>query len=226
MRKKILYFEGAGWSDADISKETIGNCRIRTAFHSNEGKAIYLEIMGCKKTEHSSKILCRWEYTGFISHCFYITDDIPNDDCNNYQIHVPNSIEYSESGILEFVNSLETDFDAIKVVPDLGGYCVHKNQHKKKGTENYNYGDEFLFDQEMINRRKAVCDEIYKIEKEEGKEYPNFSMWVDEEDSGMLHLLRHFYGHNKHWVIRTDMGETLPDWMDTMTETKLGMWGC
>ena len=49
-----------------------------------------------------------------------------------------------------------------------------------EGTENYNYGDEFLFVQEMINRRKAVCDEIYKIEKEEGKEYPNFSMWVDE----------------------------------------------
>lgn len=30
---KTLYFEGAGWSGADSSKATIGNCRIRTAFH-------------------------------------------------------------------------------------------------------------------------------------------------------------------------------------------------
>ena len=27
---KTLYFEGAGWSGATISKATIGNCRIRT----------------------------------------------------------------------------------------------------------------------------------------------------------------------------------------------------
>lgn len=43
---KTLYFEGAGWSEADISKATIGNCRIRTAFHTTDGRAVYLEL-GC-----------------------------------------------------------------------------------------------------------------------------------------------------------------------------------
>lgn len=35
---KTLYFEGAGWSGADSSKATIGNCRIRTAFHLDPGR--------------------------------------------------------------------------------------------------------------------------------------------------------------------------------------------
>ncbi len=35
---KTLYFEGAGWSGADSSKATIGNCRIRTAFHLDPEK--------------------------------------------------------------------------------------------------------------------------------------------------------------------------------------------
>ena len=57
---KTLYFEGAGWSGADSSKATIGNCRIRTAFHLDPEKkhprcscgephdgaaAVYLEII-------------------------------------------------------------------------------------------------------------------------------------------------------------------------------------
>lgn len=219
MEKKILYFEGAGLSNAPISKATIGNCRIRTAFHLNNGKAVYLEIIGMERTKEDTY---PWKYFGFVDFCCYI------DDHGKHSIplrFVRRRFGYTESEILKIVNSLGADFDAIKVVPDLGGYPVHK-EHKAKSIENYNYGDEFSFDQEMIDRRKAIYDEIYKIEKEQGKKFPNFSMWVDEEDAGMLHLLRHFTGYNKHYVIRTDIGETLSDWMNTMTQTKLGKCNC
>ena len=44
---KVLYFEGAGMNTYE-SGEDVGNHRIRTAFLNNEGKAIYLEIIGHK----------------------------------------------------------------------------------------------------------------------------------------------------------------------------------
>ena len=54
---KVLYFEGAGWSGADISKATIGNCRIRTAFHLDDGRAVYLEIIGNERGKYSPPVL-------------------------------------------------------------------------------------------------------------------------------------------------------------------------
>lgn len=39
-KMKTLYFEGAGWEGAEISKNTIGNCRIRTAFHTIDGEEV------------------------------------------------------------------------------------------------------------------------------------------------------------------------------------------
>ena len=53
--RKVLYFEGAGWSGADISKATVGNCRIRTAFHLDDGRKVYLEIIACEVTKSSPK---------------------------------------------------------------------------------------------------------------------------------------------------------------------------
>lgn len=248
---KTLCFEGAGWSGADISKATIGNCRIRTAFHLDDGSAVYLEIIGTERTKNSSPELYRWQYTGFVDTCHYITDDVPNDDCNNHQLthlfqtrnRVTKTFPYTEEGILEIVNSLGASFDAIKVVPDLGGYRVFPEKGSCKGTSGYYYGDEFNYDPKMIARREAVYDKVYSIEKNErmcdramnGRkfvhspgcvDYPNFSLWVDEFDPGLLHLLRHFNGYNKHWTIRTDVGDKLEDWLATAKETNLGKYGC
>ena len=248
---KTLYFEGAGWSEADISKATIGNCRIRTAFHLDDGRTVYLEITGSERTKHSSN--CRWQYTGFVDYCHYITDETPNDDCNKHRVvlrgekrkkwYEVRAFEYTESEILKFVNKLGASFTAVKVVPDLGGYRVFPENHACKGTDGYNYGDEFQFDPEMTARREAVYRKIYEIEKAEleedyatragkfvhspgGKTYPNFSLWVDNKDPGLLHLLRHFNGYNKHWIIRTDNGDKLEDWMATAKEAQLGFYGC
>ena len=60
MSEKMLFFEGAGWSGADISKATIGNCRIRTAFHIDNGQAIYLEIIGSERSKYSSPKVHQW----------------------------------------------------------------------------------------------------------------------------------------------------------------------
>lgn len=251
---KVLYFEGAGWSGADISKATIGNCRIRTAFHLDDGRAVYLEIIGSERTKHSNPNISRWKYTGFVDCCYYITDDKPNDDCNKHRVVLPGekrcggwvnakTFEYTEADILKYVNRLGASFDAVKVVPDLGGYRVFPEDRSCGGPDGYNYGDEFQFDSEMTARREAVHKWVYDLEARElkedrangekrfihspsGSDFPNFSLWVDRNDPGLLHLLRHFRGYNKHWSIRTDAGDTLEDWMATSTETRLGSCGC
>lgn len=246
MSEKMLFFEGAGWSGADISKATIGNCRIRTAFHIDNGQAIYLEIIGSERSKYSSPKVHQWRYTGFVDACFYITDDQPNDDENKHWIHLDDKdriFEYTEAAILRLVNSLGASFTGVKVVPDLGGYRVFPEEHSCEGPGGYNYGDEFQYNPELTARREAVHKEVYKIEKVElqedraarggrfvhspcGTDFPNFSLWVDRKDPGLLHLLRHYNGYNKHWTIRVDIGEALADWMGTMEEVKLGKCGC
>ena len=246
---KTLYFEGAGWSDADISKATIGNCRIRTAFHLDDGRAVYLEISGSERTKHSSPQIYQWQYTGFVTNCFYITDDKPNDDCNKHRVMMPRKrgksgeykcsgalehnvhFEYTEAEILRLVNSLGASFDAIKVVPDLGGYRVFPGEHSCDGPNGYYYGDEFQFNPELTALREAVYQHFYALERSEGKKYPNFSLWVDEFDPGALHLLCRFPGtfkiaHNTHWTIRTDNGNSLDECLATMQKEHLGRYGC
>ena len=246
MPEKVLYFEGAGCSGADISKATIGNCRIRTAFHLDDGRAVYLEISGSERSKHSTPQIHQWQYTGFATDCFYITDDEPNDDCNKHSIRLTDRrriFEYTEKAILKLVNSLGASFTAVKVVPDLGGYRVFVSDRSRRGPDGYYYGDEFRFDPEMTAKREAVYKWVYDLEMKERKEdraagekrfchspsgsdFPNFSLWVDEHNNGLLHLLRHFRGYNKHWSIRTDAGDTLEACLATMQETGLGKYGC
>lgn len=255
-KPRTLYFEGAGWSGADISKATIGNCRIRTAFHLDDGRAVYLEIIGSERTKHSSPEMFPWQYTGFVDYCHYITDDEPNDDCNKHHVMLPKKrgakrgaaekntrFEYTEAEILRFVNSLGASFEAVKVVPDLGGYRVFPEDRSCGGPDGYNYGDEFCFDPVLTDIREAVYKLIYDMELEElkedrasgekkfvhspsGSDFPNFSLWVDREDPKKLHLLRHFRGYNRHWIIRTDAGESAGACLEAMTEEPLGRCGC
>ena len=96
---KTLYFEGAGWSGADSSKATIGNCRIRTAFHLDPEKkhprcscgephdgaaAVYLEIICGTIGKENRKLGLEPTYYGWIDYLHYVTDDDRNDDCNRH----------------------------------------------------------------------------------------------------------------------------------------------
>lgn len=203
---KTLYFEGSGMENCEQSKETIGNCRIRTAFHLWDGSRVYLEITcgtfpyGCDRTKINT-VKRPFVYEGFIDSCHYITDEHPNDDCNLFQIgkYWEKTIPYTEEGILEFVNRLGASFDAIKVVNQLGGYRVHR-EHPSKGNFHW-FGDEFWYNPAVEQQRKEIHTDIYQQEKADGKRFPNFSLCVDENDPMKLHLLRHFNGYNRRWVI-------------------------
>ena len=183
--KKVLYFEGAGWSGADISKATVGNCRIRTAFHLDNGKAVYLEIIASTSTKTNPPY-----YTGWVESCHYITGS--SDDCNCSRIKPSRtSFEYNHAEILRFVNSLGCSFDSVEVVPDLGGYRVTREDFRYR-MEDYNWGDQFRLDRDLLAAREAV--DAYILEQERrltGRKWPAYSLWVDETDPAILHFNSH-----------------------------------
>lgn len=228
---KILYFEGAGCEDT--YRGEVSNCRIRTAFTNNEGRKIYLELSGYEKTKDDVKKYHRFENykvgdaIGFIDSCYYISNDKTIDDENMLRLglaHIEN-ILYSYEGILKFVNEkCNCSFDKAEVLGDLSGYRVFKDTTKETCNTYaaYSYGDKFQYNTMLENTRKEVKKHFYELEKSEGKQYPNFSLWVDNKDINLLHLLRHFNGYNKHWSIRTD----IENWKDSIQETALGKYAC
>ena len=165
--KKLLLFEGAGWSCADISRATIGNCRIRTAFHLDDGRRVYLELTGSERTRRrsNSKELFRWPYTGFVDFCHEITEEEPNDDANKHQIKLGvRSFEWSLEAIKELVNSLGASFDEVVIAPDYSGYSVF-NENKRI---RYNYGDEFILDPDLCRKRAAL---VAKMKEENARRF-------------------------------------------------------
>lgn len=229
--KKILYFEGAGC----VPRSDVPNCRIRTAFHLDDGRALYLELTGLAVNKKVQKHLANFENAAFVDYCHFIKGVSDEGHQHHKAERSGTNFEYSMAEILKFVNSLGASFDAIEVLPTLAGYRVHA----EKGG--YNYGDEFPYDAELTAKRLAIHAEIYAMEKAEliedkakpryerrfvhspsGGVYPNFSLWVDDKDPEVLHLLRHFNGYNKHWTINA----AADDWKETMTECKFGRYGC
>ena len=105
---KTLYFEGAGWKKAERSINTIGNCRVRTAFHLDNGKGVYLEIVCGEMLGERKKLYGGLQYVGFVDFLFYITDEEQNDDCNKYKLPGMRNTHfaYDFDSILAFVNSL------------------------------------------------------------------------------------------------------------------------
>jgi len=214
---KTLLFEGAGWSKADTSEATIGNCRCRTAFTNNKDEKIYLEIS--VGTQMKKKEIER--YWLHIDFCFYITDDPKIDDCNESRyhhdwMHTKENYEYSVEDITKWINkNLNCSFDNIEVLPDLSGYRVHGE------NRSYNMMENYVYNKELIEVRELIYNVYYDLEKSEGKEFPNFSLWADEENVMILHLLRHYNGYNKHWTITINN-----DLSWDAEETKLGKYAC
>lgn len=210
---KTLYFEGAGCAP----RGEVENCRIRTAFHNDNGESIYLEISGFEIGKYHENAWPLGTNVGMVTDCFYILGD---DDENKHSIvsSLHKMFEYTKAQILSLVNSLGCSFERIVVLPHLAGYRVFK----AVGAREYNFGDEFEYSEERTTRAEEVQRHFYELEKNEGKKYPNFSLWVDHEDPRLLHLIRHFSGYNKHWTIRTDTA----NWKESISETALGECGC
>ena len=153
---KTLYFEGLGC----VPCGDVENCRIATAFHNDKGQPIHLELAGWgEKNSLGSVCTCIITYP-------------------QKQIKYNKApFEYSKAGILKFVNSLPgCAFDEIVVLPKLAGYQLFKSNKNI-----YNFSEDFHYDKELTKRREAIEKHYYDLEKSEGKQYPNFSAWVDEE---------------------------------------------
>jgi len=207
---KTLYFEGAG----SVPRGMVENCRIRTAFKNDNGESIYLEMSGFEVTKNSVNSVKKFTIAGIVDHCHYIFND---DDCNKHGIISMRhkTFEYSKDEILSIVNSLGCSFNEVVILPDLAGYRVFKDR------EGHNFGDEFQFNAELTSRAEEIRAHFYALEKSEGKQYPNLSLWVDQDNKEMLHLLRHFNGYNKHWSITNS-----ENWQESIVETVLGKCAC
>ena len=171
---KILYFEGAGCEKSKVGD--VENCRIRTAFHNDDGKGIYLEMHGNEYANFGGSFAgisqCK------IVHC--------NPICaNGYRKHEKIDVKedslsmYTLKGILRIVNSLGCSFDEIIVLPWFAGFNVHA-----RPEPGYNYGDEFSPNKSLIKQRKEVYNYFNAC-------FSNFSCWIDRYNPALLHVREH-----------------------------------
>lgn len=154
--KKTLTFEGAGC----VPVNDVENCRIRTAFINDQGKAIYLEIFDdCKGNM-------------YVDFCFYITGEHDDknakdggDDCNESLVlfkrkPIERSLDfhgkYTKDNILAFVNRYcHCSFTDIEVANEFDDYRVH-------GGDNYNLMEGSPIDYELRAKRAAAFAQIDK----------------------------------------------------------------
>ena len=154
---RTLRFEGAGCPGAAASRGTVGNCRIRTAFHTVTGQKIYLEL-GCSSQPHANL-----RYSGYVYRCFEITGD-PDEKTKHNLMHafrdrvtveIPaktwpypqpkitrvtmsvRRFSYDALGILKIVRFLGGDFNSIYIDNDPSGYHVFDDRG------GYHFGDEY-----------------------------------------------------------------------------------
>ena len=182
--KKTLTFEGAEC----VPVNDVENCRIRTAFINNQGRAIYLEIIagryyekyinrrGNEKYRKIDNVIC-------VEACFYLTgkhDDKTakngGDDCNKNKVLFKGKTvesanfhgEYTKANILAFVNRYcHCSFTDIEVSNEFDDYRVN-------GEKAYNLMEAFPVDYDLRAKRaaafaavdaeyKAVCHSEYSV---------------------------------------------------------------
>ena len=181
---KTLFFEGAG----SVSRGEVANCRIRTAFTNDDGKKIYIEFTSYEVTKEDHKRYKRhFEYEvgtvlGFCNYCHYITDNPEIDDDNYSRLPIRNkNFVYTYEGIKNFVNeNCNASFDEIVVLDNLAGYRVHNNSGKHNTAERYNFGDTFVYDEELTKKRiEKVADLKKHFTKIFNQRYDNTSYYID-----------------------------------------------
>jgi hypothetical protein len=173
---KTLYFEGAGCAP----RADVPNCRIRTAFHLDDGRPVYLEISGMETTRCTAPCYKKFTNYGIIDH-LHFANCTSGDDRQEFVIEPGYAFEYTMANILSLVNSLGASFDTVEVLPSLSGYRVHAE------GGGYHYGDEFKLDRDLLEARQAIDSQIREKEIARGEKHPCYSLWVDSEDPAILH---------------------------------------
>lgn len=182
-KQNILYFEGAGMFGTGGA---LGNCRIRTAFKTTNGKSYYLEIIGFEPSKRQIKANPDFKeipVVGFVDFCFEITGD--HNDCNKHRLPIERSIHfpYTEKGILRVVNDeIGANFNTIKILPALSGYRVHADYNK------YNLMNDFVYDPVATKLAESIEKYHYKLEKNNGEQFPCVCVWRDDESGRTLRV--------------------------------------
>jgi hypothetical protein len=171
---KVLFFEGAGC----VERGDVENCRIRTAFTNDEGKQIYLELMGFERNKEK---YMPYEVVGYVDYCHY-AENIGKEGYTEYE-NVPEvkrgtNFEYSKTGILQFVNeTLHCSFDEIKITDIFDGYRVHKDG-------GYNFMEDFIYNPVKAEKARLAFDKIDKeIRAKLCEKYSKISLQSIEDDS-------------------------------------------
>ena len=182
---KTLYLEGAGC----VPRGEVANCRIRTAFTNDNGKKVYIEFISYTVTKDDHKKYKRYlghdigVNLGFCDYCHYITDDPHIDDCNESCLPCERNepFIYTYDGIKNFINkNCNASFDKIVVLDDLAGFRVHNGNGKHNTSERYNFGDTFVYDEELTKKRiEKVADLKKHFTKIFNQRYDNTSYYIE-----------------------------------------------
>jgi len=167
---KTLFFEGAG----AVERGDVENCRIRTAFTTNDGKKVYLELWGVEVNERTPAKWKPYKNAGIVDYCYEITED-----GERYLIDVETrSFEYSKLGILNFVNLyLDCSFTDIKILDEFDCYFVNKSDGGCNLIEDYTYNEK-----RSQAARKAFHDIDMSIRKRMGEKYSKIQLVAVKDD--------------------------------------------
>jgi len=170
-------------NETDMQGSDVGNYRIRGTFHDKKGNLIFIEFgSGCKY--QNNKLINRIKLR--IDHQFNASQDW---DENKSHIKIDyqklDAYNYTKKDILLYIQKkFGVKFDNLILID--------------RSICNYDYkkiaGDEFIPDTKAIEQAQKIKDYFYKFEKEqEGKKYPNFSIYYDND---ILTVLKHYNGFN------------------------------
>lgn len=161
---KVLFFEGAGCAE----RGDLENCRIRTAFRNDEGKAFYLELSGFEKHKWTPDRLKHFENVGTVDYCYELGKD---GEKLRADIERKN-FEYNKATILDFVNKeCGCSFTDIVITDMFYDYRVHKN------GGGYNFMEDHDWNVEKAHAaRQAYFDLDMKIRKQLGEKYSKISL--------------------------------------------------
>lgn len=121
---KTLIFERTGMKLDDMND--VGTGRIRTAFHTKDGKGLYLELIAIRKTKYQQD-WCEWARTGFVDSCFEMDGDEITSDYISHPIDENHRhFEWTLAEILNLVNYIGGDFDEV-IISAPESYRVFKN---------------------------------------------------------------------------------------------------
>lgn len=88
---------------------------------------------------------------------------------------------YTYEGIKNFINeNCNASFDKIVVLDNLAGFRVHNGSGKHNTSERYNFGDTFVYDEELTKKRIEKVAELKKhFTKIFNQRYDNTSYYIE-----------------------------------------------